>query len=569
MHTTRLPRALLVTVVAACAAASASAQLDLLGQFNANQPGGFSAGEILGYDSAADELYVTSSGSGVHRINVFGIDAAAQASAARTIDFSAAFGAPADMLGLSSVAIDPLGRFGVAALIPAANTTTLGKVGFFELGTGNIVGTLDVGYHPDSVLFSADGSRLIVVNEGETNPTSSTNAPGSISILDTGAILGSNLSALTSLTVATRDFSAAHLASGVSIAGLRDHNHSGIGVSGPFIGTVPARGSATAEVIEPEYATIRDNKVYVTLQENNAIGVFDLGADKWVEVKDLGTIQQTVDGSDQDGGIQINDTVAGLPMPDTIASYSAGGKTYLVTANEGDARVDDRDVSRFGAVSGNGNMNPILDPSLPADQTGSRANTELGRLNISRLDGDTNADGLIDTPVMLGTRSFSIHEQTPSGLVRVYDSGSFFETYISENFSGQWQDGRSDDKGPEPEGLTVVTIAGRTYLFIGMERTGHVFMFDVTNPEAPVFMDAEFVAGALRPEGFLFVEGMSNPTGQGLLFVGFEGDGSNPSTEQIAVFSVTPSAIPEPASIAALAGLGVLGGAALRRRRRA
>lgn len=594
-------------VGASCAlvpmSASAQAGLSLLNNFSANQGSGSSAGEIVAFDRFTDRLFVTSSTStlsgsgattaisgGVHQINIFGIDSLAQKTNAGVIDFSSAFGSAADMRGLSSVAVDPLGRFGVASLIPTKNATTAGKIGFFNLSSGAVIGFADVGYHPDSITFSADGSRLVVVNEGEFNPnvssgglpyvgtnTGNVNAHGSISHINIAGIHSGNLATLPSLTVNTRDFSGVNLASGVSINGLRNSNLAAVGVSGTFINNVPVFNTAAPEAIEPEYASISGDKVYVSLQDNNALAVFDLAQDKWSEVRSLGTINQTVDATDQnaagaaDNVIAINKTVAGLPMPDTIGTYTVAGKTYVVTANEGDARLDDRDVSRFGDVSGNDSMNSLIDTNAPSNfpttQTGLRATDQLGRLNVSRLDGDTDGDGKIDTPTMIGTRSFSIHEQTAGGLVRVYDSGSFLETFIAGDTG--WLDSRSDDKGPEPEGLKVVTIGDRTYLFIGMERTGHIMMFDVTDPLNTVFIDSVLVAGAARPEGFDFVSAADSPTGTDLLIVGFEGDGTNSSTEQVAIFQVAVSAIPEPSAAAALAGLGAIGLAALRRRRRA
>ena len=564
-------------LLAAFAALSARADLNLLSSISANQPGGFSAGEITAFDPGTDRLFVTSSGTNVHRINIFDLSNPSAPSALGTVDFSTTFGLATAMSGLSSVAVDPLGRFGVATLIPAANTTTLGKVGFFNLSNGSLLGTADVGYHPDSVSFSADGSRLVIVNEGEFNPSATTNptaanAPGSISVFNVAGINSGNLNTLSSLTATTRDFSAGNLGSGVSIANLRNHNTAAIGTTGTFIGAVPARGDATAEVIEPEYATISGDKVFVSLQENNAIATYDLTTDTWTAVTDLGTREKLIDATDTSSTINITQTVKGLPMPDTVATFTSGGKTYLVSANEGDARVDDRDVSRFGDIGGNDSMNPILDASFPVDQTGIRANAELGKLNVSRLDGDTDADGKIDTPVMLGTRDFAIYEQTSGGLVEVSNSGSFFEQYIRDNDVAGWQDGRSDDKGPEPEGLTVGVIDGRTYLFIGMERTAHIFQFDITDPVSPVFVDAFRLAdGAnspLRPEGFNFISAANSPTGVPLLVVGFEGDGTVVASERVVTFAVTGSAIPEPSSVAALAGLGALGLAASRRRRR-
>ena len=43
-------------------------------------------------------------------------------------------------------------------------------------------------------------------------------------------------------------------------------------------------------------------------------------------------------------------------------------------------------------------------------------------------------------------------------------------------------DDRSDNKGPEPEGLAVGTIDGRSYVFVGLERTGGIAAYDITTP---------------------------------------------------------------------------------------
>ncbi len=588
---TQLIQSLLASVLAAGACSSAHAQITQLNFFGANQGAGLSAGEIVAFDKVTDRLFVTSSGNaaqatGVHQVNIFEFATPGSQTNGGVIDYSTAFGAVANMRSLSSVAVDPLNRFGVVSLIPTANATTLGKVGFFNLSTGANIGTLDVGYHPDSVTFSADGSRLIVVNEGEFNPNlnlsdgtiytntnpSNVNAPGSISIIDVSSITSGNLAALTGLAVTTKDFSASNLDAGVSIATLRNSNVAAVGTSGTFIADVPVFSVADTGAIEPEYASVKGDKVYVSLQDNNAIAEYDLTSGLWTEVKKLDPIAQTIDATDQNAAgatnnlIAIEKVVKGLPMPDTVATFVSGGKTYVVSANEGDARVDDRDLTRFGDISGADSLNPILDTNAPSTfpltQTGQRALDQLGRLNISRIDGDTDGDGKIDDPTMIGTRSFSIYEKTGSGLVRVYDSGSFFETYIAAN--GGWQDSRSDDKGPEPEGLTIGEINGRTYLFIGMERTAHIFQFDITDPLGVTFVDAELLpfANAQRPEGFLFISAADSPNGQNLLVVGYEGAGSS-VTEQIGVFTV----IPEPSSFAAIAGGLLFGFAAMRRRR--
>ena len=543
--------------LAACAVLSSEAsyaQMSLLSNFSANYGNGTSAGEIAGFDKVSKNLFVTSSSSAAYQINIFDLSNPSSSVGVGAIDFSLSFGSKANMSALSSVAINSAKGFGVASLIPTANTTTLGKVGFFDLASRTSLGTIDVGYHPDSVSFSPDGSKLIVVNEGEFNASSATNAPGSISVIDVSSITNGNLANLVSLTPVTRDFSSANLASGVSLSGIRNSNVAAVGTSGTFIASVPDFTQAANQdlnAIEPEYASVIGDKVYVSLQDNNAIGEYDLTQNLWTKVTNLGTITQTIDASDQNNSgvannlIAINQSVKGLPMPDTVATYSKNGKTYVVTANEGDARVDDRDISRFGDIAGNDSMNNIIDQNAPSNfpltQTGARANEALGRLSVSRLDGDTDGDGKIDDPTMLGTRSFTIWEVTGAGLQQVYDSGSYFETYIRDNDPTGWVDSRSDEKGPEPEGLTLGEIDGKTFAFIGMERNNGIFMFDITDPNAPSFFGYTRTSdGSLRPEGMSFISAADSPNGQNLLIVGYEGDGTLASSERIGVYSVVP-----------------------------
>jgi hypothetical protein len=534
---------------AACAVLSSEAsyaQMSLLSNFSANYGNGTSAGEIAGFDKVSKKLFVTSSSSAAYQINIFDLSNPSSSVGVGAIDFSSSFGITANMSALSSVAINSAKGFGVASLIPTANTTTLGKVGFFDLASRTSLGTIDVGYHPDSVSFSPDGSKLIVVNEGEFNASSATNAPGSISVIDVSSITNGNLANLVSLTPVTRDFSSGNLASGVSLSGIRNSNVAAIGTSGTFISSVPDFTQAANQnpnAIEPEYASVIGDKVYVSLQDNNAIGEYDLTQNLWTKITNLGTITQTIDATDTGSTISITQTVKGMPMPDTVATYSKNGKTYVVTANEGDARVDDRDISRFGDIAGSDSMNTILDSNYPTSNTDVRADAQLGRLNVSRIDGDTNGNGKIDEIRMLGTRSFTIWEVTGAGLQLTYDSGSYFETYIRDNDASGWVDGRSDDKGPEPEGLTLGEIDGKTFAFIGMERNNGIFMFDITDPNAPSFFGYTRTSDGsntpLRPEGMSFISAADSPNGQNLLIVGYEGDGTTAS-ERIGVYSVVP-----------------------------
>ena len=86
---------------------------------------------------------------------------------------------------------------------------------------------------------------------------------------------------------------------------------------------------------------------------------------------------------------------------------------------------------------------------------------------------------------------------SPSGLELVFDSSDQFEQitasmlpedFNSDNDENASFDSRSDDKGPEPEGVVTGVINGHTFAFIGLERIGGIMVYDVTTPAAPKFV---------------------------------------------------------------------------------
>ena len=599
---------LAITLVSLIATMNAEAftLLNTYQQGNVARPGG---SEILSYTTHENTLLSTvglnhtTNTNDVFGVQIMTLSSVGALSERAFIDLKTAFGGDsANMSGLSSVAADPLGRgFGAAALIPTANTSTAGKVVLYDYTAGfsggsRVLATLDVGFHPDSISFSADGSKLIVVNEGEfnagaTNPSTSGNAPGSLSIINLSGVTNTvQASALTNAAVSTFDFSSANLDTGVTLQGIRNSSIAALGTANTFIGSVPNFNDPLVyndvdfyKGMEPEFAAMIGDKIHVTLQENNAMATFDTTLNKWTSVKSLGTLTQTIDASDRDGAggttlRSINDTVKGLPMPDTVKGVTIGANKYLVTVNEGDARVDDRDVSRFGDIAGNDSMNNILDTSIfPTTQTGVRADGELGRLNVSRLDGDTGAnggtagDGKIDEAVMIGTRSFSIWNADTGALV--WDSGSLesllagLDPTLHNMNSGSATnfDTRSDDKGPEPEALSIGQIGSNMYAFIGMERQNGLLMYDITNPNNPYFVGYTNTAasGLTSPESMLFISAVDSPTGTPLLLTGHEGltagDGN------VTVSGISVHAVPEPSR--ALLGFTGLALVAMRRRR--
>ena len=242
-----------------------------------------------------------------------------------------------------------------------------------------------------------------------------------------------------------------------------------------------------------------------------------------------------LDASDKDGGIAIAAwPVLGMYMPDAIAAYAANGATYLVTANEGDARDYDgySEEERLGDL--------VLDAAVFPNAAALQREETLGRLRVSTASTDTNGDGLVDRIAAFGGRSFSIWDAAGN---LVFDSGDAIERITAEllpdgfNSSGENDtfDERSDDKGPEPEAVALGEIDGRTYAFVGLERIGGIMVWDISDPKAPVFVQyankrdfavADEEAGDLAPEGIAFVPAAESPTGRPMLLVANEFSGT-------------------------------------------
>ncbi len=258
------------------------------------------------------------------------------------------------------------------------------------------------------------------------------------------------------------------------------------------------------------------------------------------------------DASDRDSKINIRQwPVKGVFMPDAIASYKVGKKTFLVTANEGDAReyikeilVDGKPVlvPVFVEAVRVGSSGVVLDPVVFPDAALLKNNANLGRLNITNTLGKNPTTGRYEELYSFGARSFSIWNEEAE---LVYDSGDDLERITAAAFPANFNasnssnefDNRSDDKGPEPEGVVVGKVAGRNYAFIGLERIGGVVVYDVSNPEVPEFVqyinNRNFSAAIgtpealdLGPEGLLFIGEDDSPIKKPLLVIANEISGT-------------------------------------------
>jgi hypothetical protein len=419
----------------------------------------------------------------------------------------------------------------LAVAVEAAGKTDPGLVAFYSTYDYELLGTAPVGALPDMLTFTPDGRKVLVANEGEPNSylaPDSVDPEGSVSIVDISR--------------------GCHRAR-VRTAHFRRYNSkkpallaAGVRIFGP--------NASVAQDLEPEYITVAGDRAYVTLQENNALAVVDIDDARVLDIVPLGTKDhsrrgQGLDASDREvssslGAINIARwPVLGMYMPDTIASYRFWGQTFLVTANEGDARAYDgfAEEVRVGASA------CFLDPTAFPQAAALKAASALGRLTVTSQSGDTDGDGDFDQIHVFGARSFSIWHAASGRLV--YDSGDAIERITAkallDNFNSDHEannfDNRSDNKGPEPEGLALGEIGGRTYAFVGLERVGGIMVFDVTNPWKVSFEtyvnnrdfagDPElFTAGDLGPEGLHFVPARLSPTRRPLLIVGNEISGT-------------------------------------------
>ena len=88
-------------------------------------------------------------------------------------------------------------------------------------------------------------------------------------------------------------------------------------------------------------------------------------------------------------------------------------------------------------------------------------------------------------------------------------------------------DERSNDKGPEPEGVTIGTFKGRTVTIIGLDRSGGVMIYDISDPTAPSFISYEpSFSYDISPEGLVYIASADSPINEPLLVITDEESGT-------------------------------------------
>lgn len=522
--------ALVSSPVLAADRTPASVVLEKIGGFA--HAGGASSAEISAFDPLSKRLFVVNGALGT--LDVLDLSQPAEPKQVGSVAASSLGGG---LGGINSVAV----RNGIVALaVEASPKTANGLVAWVRARDLKVLGTDTVGALPDMVTFSPDGRYLLVANEGEPNSygqADSMDPEGSISIIEVSG-LGPDAASI-KRKVHTADFRAFNS----QIDKLRQ---AGVRIFGP--------GASVAQDLEPEYITVTADSrtAYVTLQENNAVAIVDLARKAVTAIKPLGLKDHSLpgmgmDASDKDSATDANNgsprvrigpvPVKGMYLPDGIASYQAGGQTYLITANEGDARADWPGFNEETRVRAH--CSAGLDPKVFADAASLALDSNLGRLRITTTPNGghsgKNAEGQCTELHAFGARSFSIWS---ADMRLVYDSGDELERRTVDlpnvNFNASHDnntlDSRSASKGPEPEGVAVATFGRKTFAFIGLERVGGVMVYDVTNPAAPTFAHylntREGAKGDRGPEGLTVISAKDSPNGQPLLVVGSETSGT-------------------------------------------
>lgn len=386
------------------------------------------------------------------------------------------------------------------ALENASDKQANGTIAIFDAESQNLLNTYPAGALPDMVTFSPNGKYIVAANEGEPNDEYTNDPEGSVTIIE----------------VATGQ---------VNQVGFTAFNGSTIGNDFRVFGP----GATLAQDIEPEYVAVSDDSktAYVVLQENNGIATIDLQS-KTVKsivglgVKDYSLPMNQIDASDRDdivGNFQ-NWPVLGFYHPDAITFARVRGARFLITANEGDARDYD------GYSEEERVKDLTLDPTAYPDAATLQLDENLGRLKTTTANGDTDGDGDVDQIYAYGGRSFTIWSTLGN---KIYDSGDQIAKTVLEldpsafnSNEGDGTDNRSDDKGAEPEAVETLKVGRSTLLFVGLERTGGIMVYDITNPINPRFIEWLRDASDISPEGLIVVDEENSPTGNALVIATHE-----------------------------------------------
>ena len=503
---------LLAISLCATSASAESIKMKMLERFDSGVHGEERALGIGDYDPKTKRLFVPCADK---TIWVIDITDPANAKVFKKADLGK-FG-----LGATSVSV----RNGIVAVSVLPDDKQDRGYAMFMNTKGTLIKVVQVGALPNRIRLTPDGKKAVVACEGEPSADYERDPLGTIHVID----LSDGLPKAKGVEL---DFSA-----------FSSQKRNDVRVSG--------KGASLIRDLEPKSIAISpDGKTaWVSLQENNALAIVDLSVPAITRLVGLGYKDHSQDGngldaSDQDGKINIHTwPLRGLFMPDAVEAYTASdGKTYIVTANEGESRRcgNHRNKPKWTDTTRVGDLK--LDPKAFPNAEELQDQANLGRLNVLSTEGDTDKDGDYDELYVPGTRSFAIW--TADG-ARVWDSGDQFARRTAKHAPKFFNtdagkgafDNRSDDRGCEPENVVVGECYVRQIAFISLECFGGVMAYDVTDPRQPAFRDffinrnfkGNYKKGTaldVSLKGLIFIPSKDSPTKKPLLCVTHEMSGT-------------------------------------------
>lgn len=490
----------------------------------------------------------------------------------------------------------------LAVAVEAPTKTDNGWVALFDATSLEMLGYEQVGAQPDMVTFTPDGEYVLTANEGEPSTDYQIDPVGSISIL--GVSEGQLVEVRTAGFSAFNTQADALRSAGVRIYGPnasveQDLEPEYIAISSDSsTAWVSLQENNALAKVDIATATVTDilplgYKDHGTA--GNGLDVSDsddaINIDTWPGV--LGMYQpDSIAAYEVDG-----ETLLVTANEGDSRAWGEDDQTYwdgdaskgfveefrvkhLVHVSGFDRRAGDDLPPQLRDLAAGALLNPTTFAycgATAADPGDCRADENLGRLTVAWTDGyrkDANGDPVLfdasgnqnlagnrlmyDNLYAYGARSFSIRDGEGQ---LVWDSGDQLEQYFASDAcmlganrtipctdyfnathdEGDTFDNRSDNKGPEPEGVTVGQLGNKTFAFIGLERIGGVMAWDITDPTAPVLVDylntredwttadpstVLATAGDLGPEGLVFIAPEDSPNGEALLVIGNEVSGT-------------------------------------------
>ena len=405
--------------------------------------------------------------------------------------------------------------------------TDPGFVQFYDLtnpALPTFLSSVTVGSLPDAVKFNADGTRLLVTNEGEPNAIYTIDPEGSISVIDTRGYLAQTPVAPTQIDVQSIDFSA------------WENRREELINRGIRIGERLGITTTVGQDLEPENIAISADgrTAWISLQENSAFVVLDLSGTTPVikEIFSAG-IKDWSRGiaSAENFSYELEYAAGTDNLP---ADVLAGGLSGLTFA--GQETVDGVELDIYYSITDRGpngdliaGKREFLDPDFQPSiyklgmNRATGAIVELDRIGLNRADGTA----------LTGLPQLAIKDDVPidaAGNVLAYDPFGIDSETIS---------------------IFELTIGGelRKVFAVGDEYRGQIALFDFNTGDLiqryipagqKAQLEAQHNVGGATPIGAETIDSLPAVYGNRWSNRGVEGMAFNPNDGLLYAFMQSP-----------------------------